>query len=90
MLSAEAEARVLGGTHLIGPEEWGTGGRVVVTDFVAPFGDARAMVADLRRNVLRGRDIAATRRAPDGGLRRVARYPAVDAAGRRIAPLRAL
>lgn len=83
-VSAAVEARLLGGAHVIAPGEWASGERIVAMDFVAPFGDVRAMVADLRRNVLRGRDITATRRDAAGLLRRVARYPAVDAAGRRI------
>ncbi|MGF1660745.1 MAG: toxin-activating lysine-acyltransferase [Rubrimonas sp.] len=84
LLSDEIAEAALREGRPLEPQDWRSGGRVVVADFVAPFGEARAMVADLRRNALRGRDIEAARRAPDGSLRRVARYPALDADGRRV------
>ena len=83
LLNDDIAEAVLREGRPIEPQDWRSGPRVVVADFVAPFGDARAMVADLRRNALRGRDIEAARRGPDGRLRRVSRYPALDAAGKR-------
>jgi cytolysin-activating lysine-acyltransferase len=77
-------ATFLAGDDALARDDWRGGDRLVIVDFVAPAGGVAAMVADLRRRVFVGREAWATRRAPDGRLKRVVHYPAVDARGRRL------
>jgi cytolysin-activating lysine-acyltransferase len=84
-LDAPREARFLAGDAVLEADDWCAGDRLVVVDLVAPFGGVAAIVRDLRRHVFAGRSGRVTRRRADGSVKRVVRYPAVDANGRRLA-----
>jgi cytolysin-activating lysine-acyltransferase len=50
-MTAETETAYVRNTRSLKPEHWVGGDRNWVIDFIAPFGDARRIANDLRRNV---------------------------------------
>lgn len=50
-MSAEVETAYVRNTRSLQPQDWTSGDRNWVIDFIAPFGDARRIANDLRRNV---------------------------------------
>ena len=50
-LSKEKEERYLKGEYSVQINDWNCGDNLIYTDFIAPFGDARAMMKDLGANV---------------------------------------
>ncbi|EMS96470.1 RTX toxin acyltransferase family protein [Agrobacterium tumefaciens str. Cherry 2E-2-2] len=56
-LNNEIEGRYLNSDYILRPDDWKSGDQILFMDFIAPFGDARNIVRDLRKNVFP--DIAA-------------------------------
>ncbi|MGV2018160.1 toxin-activating lysine-acyltransferase [Agrobacterium sp. 22-223-1] len=56
-LSKEIEDRYLNTNYILRPDDWGSGDRILFMDLIAPFGDGKNIVRDLRKNVFP--DIAA-------------------------------
>ena len=73
-LGPEAEARYLAGELALRPEDWDSGQQLWFVDMIAPFGDGRAISSDMRRRIPPGQVGKASRRNPDGSLRRVVSY----------------
>jgi cytolysin-activating lysine-acyltransferase len=72
-LSEEAEAHFLAeGTVPEGA--WRSGGRLWFVDVIAPFGDARAICAELRRIIPEGAVAHSARWGGDGSLRKIGRF----------------
>lgn len=72
-LTEEAEARYLRiGT--LAPGDWTGGARFWFTDFLAPFGDVRALTRAACAFIPPGQTGFGTRRNPDGSVRRVTRH----------------
>lgn len=69
--SAEAEARYLAEGSRIEFDDWQSGDRLWVIDFIAPFGEARSVCRDLRTGIFAGKSGRALRRdhADTGRLR---------------------
>lgn len=72
-LNAEAEARYLE-TGVLGPGDWRSGQRFWFTDFLAPFGEVRALTLAACAFIPPGQTGHGTRRNPDGSVRRVTRH----------------
>ncbi|MFK3776576.1 toxin-activating lysine-acyltransferase [Agrobacterium sp. NPDC089420] len=56
-LSKEIEERYLSTDYILRPQDWNSGDRILFMDFMAPFGDGKNIVRDLRKNIFP--DIAA-------------------------------
>ncbi len=50
-LNNEIEDRYLNTDYILRPDDWKSGDRILFMDFIAPFGDAKNIVRDLRKNV---------------------------------------
>ena len=50
-LDEAAEAAYVHNSRVLTPDDWKSGGRGWLIDFVAPFGDARRIASDLRHNL---------------------------------------
>lgn len=83
-LDAEAEARYLE-TGLLAPGDWQSGPRFWFTDFLAPFGDVRALTRAACGFIPPGETGHGTRRNPDGSLRRITAHRST-APGREYPP----
>lgn len=74
-LTADCDRQFSTGTYELNHQDWVAGDRLWFPELIAPFGHARAIVRDLRTNVLpKGTPAKALRINPDGSLRSVARY----------------
>jgi cytolysin-activating lysine-acyltransferase len=58
------------------PADWKAGSKPWFVEFVAPFGHARRIAADLRRNIFPTQHVRSLRRYPDGSTRIVDWYGA--------------
>ena len=61
-------------TRKLQPEDWASGPDAWVMDFIAPYGHTWAMVDDLQRTALADHIVHATRRKPDGTIRKIGRW----------------
>ncbi|TGG89371.1 toxin-activating lysine-acyltransferase, partial [Natronospirillum operosum] len=59
-------------------EEWDAGTNAMVNDFVAPWGHAKQIVGDLKRNVFRDRKVFSIGRASDGRIRKIYHWRGVE------------
>ncbi|OGI41302.1 MAG: toxin-activating lysine-acyltransferase [Candidatus Muproteobacteria bacterium RBG_16_62_13] len=76
-VSDSVDARLRSGIPKIAPHEWKSGPHVWLIDMVAPFGQADEMLAELLRNVLRGKAVRALLPDPQqGGKLAVREWPA--------------
>jgi cytolysin-activating lysine-acyltransferase len=75
-LGPDAEARYLE-TGRLEPEDWQSGSRLWFTDFLAPFGDVRAVTAAARAVIPAGSHGFGTRRNSDGSIRKLTKYAAL-------------
>ena len=74
-LDEETEEKFKTGKYVLSLDEWVGGSSLWFPEFVAPFGHARAIVADLRTNVhKKGTPAKALRISPEGKLKGIARY----------------
>ena len=74
-LSPEIEAQFETGQYQLSPNEWKSGDRLWFPEFIAPFGHAKTMVKDIRKNILpKGTPAKALRVRADGTLRAIAHY----------------
>ena len=74
-LNDETEKKYVTGKYELALDEWVGGDSLWFPEFVAPYGHARKMVADLRTNVHeKGTPAKALRVSPDGGLMGIAKY----------------
>lgn len=74
-LTEETEAKFKTGEYELAPNEWVGGDSLWFPEFVAPFGQARKMVADLRANVLpKGTPAKALRYSSEGKFKGIAQY----------------
>lgn len=76
LMSEAAEARHRAnaagdGEAINARQDWRSGDRLWFMDFVAPFGHARAVAADLRRNVFPNRSARGVRMARDGDVKKL-------------------
>lgn len=67
-LSEAAEARVRSGSLRLAPDDWNSGDRLWLIDFLMPFGGQQEGMMDLRNRVLAGKKVMTVQRSPDGGL----------------------
>lgn len=76
-LNEEIEDRYLHTDYILRPADWNTGDRILFMDFIAPFGDGKNIVRDLRKNVFA--DIAARSvRVRTGAKPRVSHFQGVN------------
>lgn len=67
-MSKVIEERYVKSPNSLQPKEWKCGDRVWMVDFVAPFGDAKMVLADLRNNLFKdqqGRALRLCRNKPE-------------------------
>lgn len=77
-LSPEVEQALLARTRKLQAADWVSGPNAWVMDFIAPEGDTWAMVDDLQRTALADHIVFATRRRPDGSIRKVGRWTGIN------------
>ena len=65
-------------TRKLQPEDWASGPDAWVMDFIAPYGHTWAMVDDLQRTALADHIVHATRRKPDGTIRKIGRWTGIN------------
>ncbi len=74
-LSAETECAVLKSGRALNADEWNCGNGLFFNDWIAPYGNTRAIAQDIRTNVFRDIKTAASiRRRQDGGIRKPNRW----------------
>lgn len=74
-LSEEIETQYQTGAYQLLFPEWNSGERLWYPEFIAPFGHARAMVKDIRKNIFtKGTPAKALRVDAEGNLRSIAKY----------------
>ncbi|MGR3278591.1 toxin-activating lysine-acyltransferase [Acaryochloris marina NIES-2412] len=74
-LSAEIESQYQTGEYQLLFPEWQSGDRLWYPEFIAPFGHARHIVKDIRKNVFaKGTPAKALRVDVEGNLRSIAKY----------------
>ncbi|MEM6452347.1 MAG: toxin-activating lysine-acyltransferase [Cyanobacteria bacterium P01_D01_bin.105] len=74
-LNEESEEKFQTGDYELALDEWVGGSSLWFPEFVAPFGHARKIVADLRTNVhKKGTPAKALRILPEGKLKGIAKY----------------
>ncbi|WPZ13600.1 toxin-activating lysine-acyltransferase [Nitratireductor rhodophyticola] len=71
LLDEDTERTILQSGRALAFREWRCGDRLFFNDFIAPYGTAREIIADLRRNIFPGRRATSVRRNTDGALRTV-------------------
>lgn len=57
MVNDEVEQRFLAGHMKLAPSEWSSGDNIWLIDVVSPFGGVKEIVADLKENVFKGKDV---------------------------------
>ncbi|MFC5586090.1 toxin-activating lysine-acyltransferase [Nitratireductor kimnyeongensis] len=70
-LDEDTERTVLETGRALGVHEWRCGDRLFFNDFLAPYGTAREIIFDLRKNIFPGRRATSVRRHASGALRSV-------------------
>ncbi|MCC5777502.1 toxin-activating lysine-acyltransferase [Nitratireductor sp. B36] len=70
----ETEKTILQTGRALAFHEWRSGDRLFFNDFIAPYGTAREIISDLRKNIFPGCRATSVRRASDGALRSVKRW----------------
>lgn len=74
-LSDEIEQKFTSGEYILNLDEWKSGKNLWFPEFIAPFGHARAIVKDLRSNVLpKGTVAKSFKIAADGSLKSISRW----------------
>ncbi|QCO07283.1 toxin-activating lysine-acyltransferase [Azospirillum argentinense] len=66
-----AERAFHDGTRKIQAPDWHSGNRLWIIDFIAPFGGARNIVRDLRKNIFFNRTAKSTRRDHFGNILKI-------------------
>ena len=59
LVSDEVDARLTAGTTRLRPHDWKSGDKAWVVEVIAPFGGGDAMVADLKAQVFKDRELRA-------------------------------
>ena len=70
-IDLDTEQSILETGRALAFHEWRCGDRLFFNDFLAPYGTAREIISDLRRNIFPGRRATSVRRHADGALRSV-------------------
>ncbi len=73
-LSEEVERAIHATGRALCHDEWTCGDRLFINDWVAPYGNIRALTRDIGNNVFPDDVATSLRRNPDGSVRRVCRW----------------
>lgn len=73
-LSKEVETDVHATGRALFHDEWMCGDRLFINDWIAPYGNIRALTHDIGNNVFPNDVATSLRRNPDGSVRRVNRW----------------
>ena len=73
-LSKEVETDVHATGRALFHDEWMCGDRLFINDWIAPYGNVRALTHDIGNNVFPDNVATSLRRNPDGSVRRVNRW----------------
>lgn len=73
-LSKEVETDVHATGRALFHDEWKCGDRLFINDWIAPYGNIRALTHDIGNNVFPDDTATSLRRNPDGSVRRVCRW----------------
>ncbi|MYG25465.1 MAG: toxin-activating lysine-acyltransferase [Boseongicola sp. SB0677_bin_26] len=73
-LSREVEREVHATGRALLQNEWKCGNRLFINDWIAPYGNIRALTHDIGNNVFPDDVATSLRRNPDGSVRRVCRW----------------
>ena len=73
-LSKEVERDVHATGRALVHDEWQCGNRLFINDWIAPYGNIRALTHDIGKNVFPDDVATSLRRNPDGSVRRVCRW----------------
>ncbi len=73
-LSKEVETDVHATGRALFQDEWMCGDRLFINDWIAPYGNVRALTHDIGNNVFPDNVATSLRRNPDGSVRRVNRW----------------
>lgn len=70
-LTEETERQFIQGDYTLRPKDWNAGDRLWFIDFIAPYGDAKNIIADLGENFDPEQSAKAIRVSDDGSVRTV-------------------